>query len=76
MEPRDEELIAQLVLENEELKTLVEAHRAFEGQLEDFNRRPYLTSEETIERKRLQKMKLAGKDRIATILADHRRQRT
>jgi hypothetical protein len=40
--------------------------------LETFNRRPYLTTAETIERKRLQKLKLAGRDRIEQILAQHR----
>ena len=47
-------------------------HREYERQLEDFNRRPYLTAAETIERKRLQKLKLAGRDRIEQILAQHR----
>jgi uncharacterized protein YdcH (DUF465 family) len=36
------------------------------------NRRPYLSTEEDIERKRLQKAKLAGKDKIERILAPHR----
>ena len=70
MEHREEELIAKLVNENEELKTLVEQHREYEKQLDEFNRRPYLTTEEAMEKKRLQKIKLAGKDRIAAILAE------
>lgn len=73
MEKRDEELIALLIPENEELRQLVEAHRDFERRLDDFNKRPYLTTEETIEKKTLQKQKLAGKDRIAAILADYRK---
>ena len=50
----------------------MEKHRDYERQLETFNRRPYLTAAETIERKRLQKLKLAGRDRIELILAQHR----
>lgn len=75
MEPRDEELIAQLALENEELKELVEKHQAFENRLEEFNKRPYLTTEEQVEKKNIQKQKLAGKDRIVTILAEYRKSR-
>ena len=72
MEKRDEELIEKLCVVNEELKTLVDAHREYERQLEDYNKRPYLTTEETLERKRIQKLKLAGKDRIESILAANR----
>jgi uncharacterized protein len=72
MERHDEELINQLMNADPELKKYVEQHREFEKLLEEFNRRPYLTAEETVERKRLQKLKLAGRDRIEQILAQHR----
>jgi uncharacterized protein len=72
MERYDEELIGQLMDADPELKKYVEQHREFEKLLEEFNRRPYLTAEETVERKRLQKLKLAGRDRIEQILAQHR----
>lgn len=74
MDFKDEELIEKLIEEDEELKTLVTEHKEFESQLEDFNRRPYLTTEEQFEKKRLQKQKLAGKDRIEAILAEYRKQ--
>ena len=47
-------------------------HLEYERQLEGFNRRPYLTAAETMERKRLQKLKLAGRDRMEQILAKYR----
>ena len=72
MEKEDLELIEQLMDRDPELKKYVEQHREYEKQLEEFNRRPYLTAVETIERKRLQKLKLAGRDRIEQILAQHR----
>jgi uncharacterized protein len=72
MERHDEELINQLMDADPELKKYVEQHREFEKLLEEFNRRAYLTAEETVERKRLQKLKLAGRDRIEQILAQHR----
>jgi uncharacterized protein YdcH (DUF465 family) len=72
MEKSDQELIDQLMDGNPELKKHVEEHREYEKLLEEFNRRPYLTAAETMERKRLQKLKLAGRDRIEQILAQHR----
>ncbi len=72
MERSDQELIDQLMDRDPELKKYVEEHREYEKLLEEFNRRPYLTAAETIERKRLQKLKLAGRDRIEQILAQHR----
>ena len=72
MERSDQELIDHLMDRDPELKKHVEAHRDYEKLLEEFNRRPYLTAAETIERKRLQKLKLAGRDRIEQILAQYR----
>lgn len=73
MEKHDQELIEQLMDRDPELKKYVEEHRDYEKLLEEFNRRPYLTAAETMERKRLQKLKLAGRDRIEQILSLHRR---
>jgi len=72
MEKQDLQLIEELVDQDPELKRHVEEHREFERVLEEFNRRPYLTAAETMERKRLQKLKLAGRDKIEQILAKFR----
>jgi hypothetical protein len=72
MEKWDEELIARLLPHSEELRRYIEEHRRYEEQLEKFNQRPYLTNEEEVEKKRIQKLKLAGRDVIETILAKHR----
>jgi hypothetical protein len=72
MEKQDLQLIEELVDQDPELKRYVEEHREFERVLGDFNRRPYLTAAETMERKRLQKLKLAGRDKIEQILAKYR----
>jgi uncharacterized protein len=72
MEERDLALIRTWIHQDGELKQRMEEHEEFERRLEDFNRRPYLTAEETLERKRLQKLKLAGRDRIEQILAKYR----
>lgn len=68
MEPQEKALIDKLVPENPELKALVEEHQTFEAKLEDMNHRPYLSPEDDLERKKLQKAKLAVKDKIHTIL--------
>ena len=72
MEREDLELIEQLTDRDPELKKFWDDHLEYERQLEEFNRRPYLTAAETLERKRLQKLKLAGRDRMEQILAKYR----
>ena len=72
MEKADAELVARWIDNDPELKRRIEDHQDFERQLEEFNRRPYLTAEETVERRRIQKLKLAGRDRIEQILAQYR----
>ena len=72
MEKRDQELIDQLLPENQELQELVKEHKEFESQLGEFSKRLYLSDEENREKKRIQKLKLAGRDRIEQILKDHR----
>jgi hypothetical protein len=72
MEERDEKLIANLIKKNPTLKQHMEQHHEYERQLEEFNKRIHLSSEESIERKRIQKLKLANRDKIEHILAQHR----
>ena len=72
MEERDLALIKTWIEQDSELKQRISEHEEYERRLEEFNRRPYLTAEETLERKRLQKLKLAGRDKIEQILAKYR----
>ena len=74
MEKQDVELIQRLIATDPELKRQVEEHEVFERRLADFNTRVYLTPDEEIERKKIQKQKLAGRDRIEAILAKYRGQ--
>ncbi len=73
MNDDDRKLIEQLAPADEELNTLVTAHRAFEDQLDEMKGRRYLSDAERLEMARIKKQKLRGKDRILRILADHRR---
>jgi len=72
MEKKDEELIQSVMASDPELRQYYEEHLALERQLADLNRKLYLTPEQELERKQLQKRKLHGKDRIMELLDKHR----
>lgn len=72
MEKKDEELIQTLLDGEPDLRRYYDEHVDLERRLNVFHQKAYLTPDEEVERKRLQKLKLAGKDRIMEILARHR----
>ena len=72
METKDETLIHSLIDRDPELRRYYEEHVELEKQLAALQGRSHLTVEEEVEKKRIQKLKLAGKDRIMAILAAHR----
>jgi uncharacterized protein YdcH (DUF465 family) len=72
MEAKEEALIRSLVDTDRELRQHYDEHVELKKRLEDLRQKPFLTEEEEIEQKRIQKQKLAGKDRIMEILARHR----
>jgi hypothetical protein len=72
MEKKDEELIQTLLEREPELRRYYEEHVDLERQLNGYQQKVHLTTEEEVEKKRLQKLKLAGKDKIMEILARHR----
>lgn len=60
--------IAALLESSPEFKNLVHEHRLLDDKLKEYDRKVYLTPDEEMERKRLQKLKLAKKDQIARML--------
>ena len=72
MSRNEEEMKKKLMEEDPEFRALSEEHEKFEQVLEEFNRKPYLTPAEEIERKNIQKQKLKGKDRMEQILKKNR----
>lgn len=68
MEDMDLAKIELLVNENPRFRMLYEEHRLLERELEDLERRRYLTSEQELERRNIQKIKLAGKDEMQRIM--------
>lgn len=66
-----EELVGYARRESEEFRRLEKEHRDLDQEIElKFGAKKYLTPEEEIEKKTLQKQKLAKKDRMYRILAD------
>jgi uncharacterized protein YdcH (DUF465 family) len=65
-------LIEHLKQIDPEFRQLAEDHLRYEQQLEEFNKLRYLTSEQEIEKKHVQKIKLRDKDRMAEILKEHK----
>jgi uncharacterized protein YdcH (DUF465 family) len=72
MAEKDMELIQRLSEENPRFRKLHEEHLLFEKQLEDLEERTYLTPEEDLERKKIKKLKLAGKEEMEAILREFR----
>ena len=68
LEEFDASLIEQVKRDNAEFCRLLEEHAQYEQQLAAYNDLRFMTSAQEIERKRLQKLKLHGKDRMLAIL--------
>jgi len=72
MEKHEEEMIRTLIDRDAELRRYYEEHIELEKRLASLQHKHYLTPEEDLEKKRIQKVKLAGKDRIMEILGRYR----
>ncbi|MCZ6873965.1 MAG: DUF465 domain-containing protein [bacterium] len=67
----DEVVIERAKQENTEFRCLLEQHQTYEQQLDLYKDLKFLTNEQELERKRLQKLKLQGKDRMISILLQY-----
>ena len=74
MDVKEEELIRSLLDTDPELCQHYEEHSQLKQRLQELRGKPFLTEEEEVEEKTIQKQKLAGKDRIMEILARHKQQ--
>ena len=68
MDKQDEARILSLLGEDFELRKHYQQHERIEQQIERLNGKVRLSPTEEVERKRLQKLKLAGRDRMVDIL--------
>jgi len=69
---KEEELIERLMKENEEFLKAKQTHTQLAKQLEELEKKPYLTPQDEMEIKILKKKKLAFKDQIERILMQYR----
>ncbi|MBE0504206.1 MAG: YdcH family protein [Desulfuromonadales bacterium] len=67
MQQYDESLVQQLFEDNPRFRRLYEEHQILERDLERLTAKDYLSSEDELEKKRVQKLKLAGKDEMELI---------
>ena len=65
-------LVEKLCDENPRFRKLYEEHSIFERQLDDLDQHSFLTPAQEVERKKVQKLKLAGKDEMESILRSYR----
>ncbi len=72
MNVKEEDLIERLLRENEEFRKAKELHSELARQLDEMERKPYLTPQDEIDIKVLKKKKLASKDQMEKILLQHR----
>ena len=75
MEQRDEELIAALAPQHPELKAAYDEHSRLNGEVDKLAGKAFLSPAEELEKKTLQKKKLAEKDKIMRMLDEYRRDR-
>ncbi len=75
MDANDADLIETLTRENEEFKKAREQHRHYAKQLDDLEKKPFLTPQDEVEIKVLKKKKLAYKDQMENLLSHYRKER-
>ncbi len=72
---KEEEIVEVLKKENAEFKKLTEEHRDLEELLARIDSKRFLTPEEEVERKTIQKKKLLKKDKMAALIRDFKKGR-
>jgi len=72
MTTKEEELIERLMRENEDFLKTKQAHAELARQLEELEKKPFVTPQDEMEIKILKKKKLACKDQMERILIQYR----
>lgn len=72
MEQIEEKFLVSFLDKDPELRKYYEEHLELEKKLQGYQDRPYMTPEEELEKKKIQKLKLTGKDKIMEILKKYR----
>lgn len=72
MEERDQDLVRELWDNNPRFRKLYEEHQLLEKELTGLSDKSFLSPDEEVEKKKMQKLKLAGKDEMEQILSSYR----
>ncbi|TNF55376.1 DUF465 domain-containing protein [bacterium] len=67
------EIIEALREQNEEYRKLYEEHKKLEEALAEIDKSKYITADEGLKRKEIQKQKLLKKDRMAEIIREYKK---
>lgn len=73
MELQDRELVRMLIEEDEGFRDKYKTHRDYDTRISRIEKKPYLSPEDSVERMKLKKLKLALKEQLEQELAKHRR---
>lgn len=71
MESQDQRVVEKLIEIDEEFKQKYKTHKDYENKLEKLEKKPRLTPSETVEKKRLKKLKLALKDEMKKRISEY-----
>jgi uncharacterized protein len=64
----DQTLLQDLIENNPRFRMLYEEHAIFEKQLTEFEKKGFLSDQEELDKNKIKKMKLVGKDEMKKIL--------
>ncbi len=67
----DATLLEKVRKENQEFKKLYDEHSSLKNRVEELNRLKFLSAEQELEKKTIQKQKLKNKDRMQEILSQY-----
>jgi uncharacterized protein YdcH (DUF465 family) len=70
---KDEEIMELLRKESTEYKKLDEEHKNLKQVLAEMDKKVYLNADEEMERKKIQKLKLSKKDRMAELIREYKK---
>ncbi len=71
MEEYDQDVVQKLFNADAHFRLLYEEHQFLERELSEISEKGYLSPVEELEKKKMQKLKLAGKDEMDRILRTH-----
>ena len=69
----DQTLLQNLTETNPRFRMLYEEHNLFEKQLSEYDKKGYLSPQEELEKNKVKKMKLVGKDEMEKIISIQQR---